>query len=275
MTVFLGIDGGGTGCRATASDAAGRILGVGAAGPANVATDAEGARRNVLAAAQEALGEVEPGRVVAVLGLAGANRLGAAEGLRSTLPFGRCKVVTDAITAVRGALGRQDGIVVAVGTGSVLAVQREGQMRQMGGHGFVLGDEGSGAVLGRALLSRALRAADGLADETPLLRQVLEDFGGPQGVIDFAAGARPADFAALAPRLIDTSDAAAEAILSDAVADLHRMLTVLQSLGVLPVTFIGGLGPTYAARLGGHWPLRAPLGSALDGAMAMAREMEA
>jgi glucosamine kinase len=147
-------------------------------------------------------------------------------------------------------------------------------MRQMGGHGFVLGDEGSGAVLGRALLSRALRAADGLVDETPLLRQVLEDFGGSRGVIDFAASARPADFAALAPRLIDTDDAAAEAILSDAVADLHRMLMVLQGPGVLPVTFIGGLGPTYAARLGGHWPVRAPLGSALDGAIAMAREME-
>ena len=34
MPLFLGIDGGGTGCRAVVADATGRVLGTGAAGPA-------------------------------------------------------------------------------------------------------------------------------------------------------------------------------------------------------------------------------------------------
>ncbi|MDE3240946.1 MAG: ATPase, partial [Paracoccaceae bacterium] len=56
MQLFLGIDGGGTGCRAAVADARGRILGRGKAGPANIVTDPDGARANILAATVAALG---------------------------------------------------------------------------------------------------------------------------------------------------------------------------------------------------------------------------
>ena len=39
MSLFLGIDGGGTGCRAVLADAQGRQLGLGAAGPANISIE--------------------------------------------------------------------------------------------------------------------------------------------------------------------------------------------------------------------------------------------
>lgn len=273
MTIFLGIDGGGTGCRAAASDAADCILGHGTAGPANVNTDLPGTRANVLAAAGEALAGRDPKHVVAVLGLAGANVRSAAEALRASLPFAHIRIVSDAVTAARGALGASDGIVAAMGTGSVFAVQRGGVMRQFGGRGFLLGDEGSGAVLGRALLSRALRAEDGFAEMTPLLRSLLEEFDGVEGVIRFATTARPAEFGALAPRLIDSLDPAAEAIFGAAVAELRSILATLQGAAPLPVTFLGGLGPAYAARLAGLWTIRPALGSGVDGALAMARAL--
>ena len=151
MVLFLGIDGGGTGCRAAIADAHGRILGEGIAGPANVNTDTEGTRLNILAATHQALSGTGAamGDLVATLGLAGANVSGVARELGAALPFARAEIVSDAITAARGALGRQDGIVAAMGTGSVFAVSRDGTLRQYGGRGFVLGDEGSGAVLGR------------------------------------------------------------------------------------------------------------------------------
>ena len=44
MALFLGIDGGGTGCRAAVADASGRILGTGVAGPANLTSDPAGTR---------------------------------------------------------------------------------------------------------------------------------------------------------------------------------------------------------------------------------------
>ena len=280
MVFFLGIDGGGTGCRAAVADASGRVLGEGRSGPANIASDLAGARDNILAATTQALAQAVGAGAVAAelpalaagLGLAGANAAGKAEALRRALPFARIKVETDAIAAVKGALGDRDGIVAALGTGSVFAVQVGGQVRQIGGWGLVLGDEGSGAWLGRALLRQALLAADGFRAGTPLLDAVLRDHGGAEGVIAFSLAARPADFARVAPEVIDSEDPAARELVARATADIARAIHVLQRDPPLPVTFIGGLGPSYAGLMGNRWAIRPAHGSALDGALILARE---
>lgn len=280
MTLYLGIDGGGTGCRAVVADASGRVLGHGAAGPANVASDPDMARRNILIAAEQALGvavgadgiTAEMPRLQAGLGLAGANAAGAAEGLRATLPFAQSRIETDATTAVKGALRGGDGIVAALGTGSVFASQRNGVIRQIGGWGLVLGDEGSGAALGRAVLSRALRAVDGFAPMTPLLLALIAEHGSPSGIVRFAQTARPADFAVLAPRVLASDDPAAVGIVAQAVADVAEAIDHLQVGGPVPVVFIGGLASSYAARLAGRWDIRPAFGTSLDGALMLARE---
>ena len=273
MQLFLGIDGGGTGCRAAVADAAGRVLGRGAAGPANIASDPAGAAANILKAADQALVAAGGGTIAAAgLGLAGANAAGAAEQLRSVLPFARVSVVTDGITAVKGALGAGDGVVAALGTGSVFAVQRAGTIRQIGGRGLVLGDEASGAWIGRALLSAALRAVDGFQPITPLLSAILQEQGGPDGVVAFSLRARPVDFAALAPRVVDSDDPAARGILTRAEADVVEAVTLLRGTDALPVVFLGGLGTVFAARMADRFPIRAALGTALDGALLLARE---
>lgn len=274
MAFFLGIDGGGTGCRAALADADGRIMGQGRAGPANINTDVEGAAINILAATAQAVEGTgaDPRDLIATLGLAGGTITAATERLVQLLPFARMQIVNDAVTAARGALGTQDGVLAAIGTGSVFAVQRGGGLRQVGGRGFVMGDEGSGAVLGRALLSLAMRAEDGFADMTPLLQQVLEELGGIEGIIHFGNRAAPADFARLAPRIAGSDDPAARQVFDAALADVRHILTVLQADAPLPVVFVGGLGPAYAARLT-EWPQRPALGSGVDGALLMARQM--
>ena len=133
MDLFLGIDGGGTGCRAVLADASGHILGRGEAGPANIASDFPGALDNILTATRAACGARDLTTLSAGLGLAGANAAGMSDRLAQALPFARMAIETDAVTAVRGALGATDGIVAAVGTGSVFAAQRGGQVRQIGG----------------------------------------------------------------------------------------------------------------------------------------------
>jgi len=274
MTFFLGIDGGGTGCRAALADADGRIIGQGQGGPANINTDVEGAAVNILAATAQALEGTgaDPRDLIATLGLAGGTMATATEWLAGLLPFARIQIVNDGITAARGALGTQDGILAAIGTGSVFAVQRGDNLRQVGGRGFRMGDEGSGAVLGRSLLSLAIRAEDGFADMTPLLQQLLEEFGGIEGIIRFANGAAPADFARLAPRIVAGDDPAARQVFDAAVAEIRHILTVLQAEAPVPVVFVGGLGPAYAARLT-DWPHRPALGTGVDGALLMARQM--
>ncbi|WP_347137723.1 BadF/BadG/BcrA/BcrD ATPase family protein [Paracoccus sp. SSK6] len=274
MTLFLGIDGGGTGCRAALADADGRIIGQGRGGPANINTDVEGAAVHIMTAVAEAVegSGADPRDLIATLGLAGGTITAATERLAQLLPFARMQIVNDGVTAARGALGTQDGILAAMGTGSVFAVQRGGDLRQVGGRGFRMGDEGSGAVLGRSLLSLAIRAEDGFADMTPLLQQLLEEFGGIEGIIRFANQAAPADFARLAPRIVAGDDPAARQVFDAAVAEIRHILTVLQADAPLPVVFVGGLGPAYAARLA-EWPQRPALGASVDGALLMARQM--
>lgn len=278
MQLFVGIDGGGTGCRAVLADAQGAVLGRAEAGPANISLDRVTALANILAATRAALGQAgrdpdDLAGLVAALGLAGANVPGVAAQLAAELPFARSQIVSDAMTATTGALQGEDGIVAAMGTGSVFGVSRGGQFRSFGGHGFLLGDEGSGAVLGRALVSRALRACDGFVPMTPLLQQVLDEHGGPAGLIGFGLSARPADFARYAPKVVAGGDSAAVALFDAACAEVAAMIDHLQGSTPVPVVFLGGLATAYTTRLTGRWHIRPPKGSGLDGALWLARHM--
>ena len=273
--LFLGVDGGGTGCRVAICDVQGCILARAEAGPANIASAPEAALGNILSASDAALaqlgGDVPISRLLAGLGLAGANAAGAGAWLGARLPFARAQIVTDAVTAVKGALGDQDGIVAAIGTGSVFAEQRAGRIRQIGGWGLALGDEGSGAVLGRALLARALRGRDGALPMSPLLEAVLKEFATPEALVTFSLGAKAADYATFAPRVVTSEDPAAQAIMAQAVEEVRGSLAALQGSASVPVTFIGGLGAVYSSRIT-DWPQRPAAGSALDGALLLARE---
>lgn len=269
----MGVDGGGTGCRVRLVDAAGAVLAEATGGPANIATDPDTARANLLAAATEAMARAGGGAlsgVSAVMGLAGANAPGAAARLAAGLPFARVRIVSDALTSTVGALDGQDGIVAALGTGSVFAVWRGGRFRQVGGWGPALGDEGGGAALGRRLLQHTLRAATGLQPMTPLLSETLARFGGAEGITGFGVTARATDLAALAPLVFAAQDPASRAIRAEEAAGFAPFINLLQQDGALPVTWTGGLGPLWARHLAGRWPVRAAVGSALDGAVRLA-----
>jgi glucosamine kinase len=275
MTYLLGIDGGGTGCRAAVATADGQVLAQATAGPANVATDVAGAAANILSAAGQALRAVglDPAsdRVKAGLGLAGANARGTDRALAGLLPFRHLRLATDAIATALGALGPDNGILAAIGTGSVFVVQQGGQLRHDGGWGLALGDEGSGARIGRAILAQALRMAEGRSASSALLQSLLDEFGGPEGVIGFAARARPADLAALAPRVLATDDRAAAQVRDAAAAEVAATLAELQPDPPLPVVVTGGLAGFHGPRLALRWPLRPARGTALDGALMLAR----
>ena len=273
MALYLGIDGGGTGCRAAVCDEAGRILGEGRAGPANISSDPETALANLLAAAAQALpAGAALGDLRAGLGLAGANVAESVERLRPRLPFATARIETDARIALAGALRDGDGIVAAIGTGSVFASQRGGVLRQVGGWGLVLGDEGSGAWLGRQLLAAVLQRLDGFRPPSPLADEILAEFGGGDGIVGFGLTARPADFATLAPRLIGSADPLAVEVMALATGHVAAFVALLQGDRPLPVVYLGGLGAAYADRLAGRWRQVAPLGSAMDGALWLARQ---
>lgn len=282
MAYFIGIDGGGTGCRAAIAARDGLVLGRAEGEAANIVTDLEAARASIEAVARAAMvvAGLAPDLSVlhAALGLAGANVGGAGARLAARLPFKRVKIVSDALTGLRGAHGAADGITATLGTGSIFAVQRAGVVRMLGGWGLLLGDHGSGARLGRGLLEEALRAHDGLSEGSALVHAILDEADGPEALVEAAQGKPPGWFARLAPRLVaaaDAGDPVAEALLTEASQHVATSIDTLQASEPLPVCFLGGLGATYAARLATRYAgwIRAPKGSALDGALALAREL--
>ncbi len=266
---YLGIDGGGSGSRAVLADAEGAVLARAEGGPANIATDYATTRANLTDLALRVSGGRPLGRLRAVLGLAGANLSGAGPRLEADLPF-RAKVVQDVTTSLRGALGRADGIVAALGTGSVFARQLGGTTRAIGGWGFRLGDEASGAWIGRSVLNRLGRMLDGYHPVSPLAEALLAELGGGPGLVRFSLSAGPADFAALAPRLLaQRRDPCAQAVLAEAEAEIRKAIGLLQRTPPLPVVWLGGLGAALALP---DWPSRPAAGNALDGALALARD---
>ena len=74
------------------------------------------------------------------------------------------------------------------------------------------------------------------------------------------------------PRIVASDDTAAQEVMADAVAEVAFSIAVLQDVPPLPVTFIGGLGSAHAERLVGRWEIALARGSALDGALMLARE---
>ncbi|SDF44422.1 BadF/BadG/BcrA/BcrD ATPase family protein [Limimaricola pyoseonensis] len=274
----LGIDGGGSGCRA-ALWRDGAVIGTGQAGPANLTSDFEGGVANILAAvarAAEAAG-LDPQALraaVAHAGLAGVQSAEMARGVAARLPF-RCRVTEDRDIAIAGALGPGgDGAVLAIGTGSFVGLRRAGKIRAVGGWGLQLSDVASAAWLGRAALSATLEAVDGMRAQTGLGRALLDRFGAPPGIVAFAARATPAEYGALAPLVTgaaERGDAMGAALLAEGAAWCERALAALGHRDEA-ICLIGGLGPAYRAALDRPGRRFAdPRGTPLDGALILAR----
>ena len=87
-----------------------------------------------------------------------------ATAIAEALPIDNVTVSDDRPTNMAGALGGTDGYVAAIGTGSFLGRQSGAEQRFIGGWGLRLGDEASGAWLGRRVLSRVLDWRDGVVD---------------------------------------------------------------------------------------------------------------
>lgn len=278
---LIAVDGGGTGCRAAVGTVTGGILAVARGGPGNVATNFDGSVRNIVAAVDGALADAGlPAELrdtaVAHLGLAGANSRAEMAKVEAALPFARCTVTGDRATATFGALGPQNGYLVALGTGTIVSRQLDGEISTVGGWGFNVSDEASGAWLGRALLTHALQAEDGIAAHSTLSRDILEKLGGRDAVVTFAAQARPGDFADLAPDVVEAAargDDLARNLMRSGADYLTRALSALEFTPGDVLCLSGGLGPHYEAYLPNELTrnLHPRRGSALDGAFELAR----
>lgn len=284
MDHVLGIDGGGTSCRAAVATASGEILGRAKSGAANIRTDLTGARASIVDAARLAFVDagLDPDLIAAtpaVLGLAGSNVGTYRQQLEAILPFARSIVESDALIALEGALGSVDGAIAILGTGTAFMVRHGGEARTVGGWGFLVGDQGSGARLGRDLFEESLLAYDEIRPASPLTKALLAIYrNDPRDIVEFTTTAKPGDFGGFAPMIFDHAakgDVVAEFILARATGDIERSLEALGLQGDEPLCLLGGLAPLYAPRLSDAFRarLRQPAQDALGGAVARAARL--
>jgi glucosamine kinase len=182
---YLGVDGGGTNCRIRLADENLRTIGEGRGGPSNLQIQngdpayisiLEGARA---AFAEAGLPDADYTHTYACFCMAGGRSVIDRDGFaQRAWPFAGVRVYDDIDAAHAGALGGEEGAVIIAGTGSAALAIVDGQRHQAGGWGFYIGDQMSGAILGRELIRRTVEATDGLVSGSPLTEAVVQRLGG-------------------------------------------------------------------------------------------------
>ncbi len=259
MTIFLGIDGGGSKTSCVVGDET-LLLGSGTAAGSNLIRVGEAAARQALAAAIRqacAVANVAPSQIQrSCIGLAGAARPEINDAVRrivSELVAGEIEVVGDMLIALEAAFGSGPGVIVIAGTGS-LAYGRNGggQTARAGGWGFAISDEGSGHWIGRAAVSAALHAADETEPASVrLLADVMKSWGltTHEQLVLAANAAPPPDFAQLLPTVLSAGncgDPIARGILTQAGTELAALAKIVvrrlfPDAPTVPVAMSGGV----------------------------------
>jgi glucosamine kinase len=282
--LFVGVDGGGTGCRARVEDAHGRVLGTGIAGPAALRLGVERALAEVEKACRGALDDAGLGysameSLHAGVGLAGIGRKGLLEQLqRRPHPFCSVYYAHDATIACIGAHCGRDGGIVIVGTGSVGFALVAGKEVRIGGYGFPISDEGSGADLGLHAIRLALRAYDERAIATSFTHEVMQRFhDDPFEAVAWMDRSTATDYATFAPMVMrhaDAGDSVARRIVRDAAEQIDELVRRLLECGAARIALLGGLATSMQPWLAPDVQRRlVPTeGDAIDGALHLARQ---
>ena len=262
-TLFMGIDGGGSTLRVVIVNAdlvpLSSITGE-SANPNLIGHDAAQAaiRRTIAAALQEACLQQRDIAAVAI-GIAGASKLHSQDWLLQTvkpaLPSSLIVPSSDLEIALVGALAQRHGILLLAGTGSaVFGITQSRQCLQIGGWGYLLGDEGSGYWIGLQILQHILKLHDKGAPvlDDMLSRRCLETIGvtKPRDLIAWlyrgreAPAARVASLAIIGLEMATEGDELAENILEAAVLELVGQADLMRSRlkwPEAPIAFAGGL----------------------------------
>jgi glucosamine kinase len=279
---IIGVDGGGTSCR-IALILEGRRYEA-KAGRANVTSDFSGAMRSIsqglIAVADMAGVSLQVLYELPIyLGLAGVLDDAVALQVEKALPFEHIQAADDRLSTLLGVLDGADGAVAGIGTGSFLASQRDATVRLIGGYGFQIGDEASGAWLGRALLSKTMHVLDGLHPPSALSSDVLSQLGGNAAdIVRFASSATPGDFGRFAPQVVQAAlagDAIGLGLIQAGAKYITNALTAVGWSRSTPLCLTGGVGPQYAQFLPTDIAekVATPKGTGLDGALILASRM--
>lgn len=282
--LFVGIDGGGTGCRARLVNANGSVLGEGRGGPASVRLGVDVAWNAVMEAVEAALRSAGVSRdqhaIYGCAALAGISRAGVRDALEAKSHFlAKLIFTSDSRAACLGAHAGADGGIVIAGTGSIaFALMADHEIR-IGGYGIPVSDEGSGADCGIAAVRALLMALDGRCESTAFINAMAQKFiGGASAVVAWMDRASGTDYASFAPLVFDYADQhdpAAHAIALAAGHNISALVHALAKRGVPRIALLGGLSHRILPHLdnAARGRILSAKGDAMDGALLLARRL--
>jgi glucosamine kinase len=252
--IFLGIDGGGSKCKAIVMSGDNKILGTGIAGPANPLHGYEQAINSIAESAKLALkdagiDESELGHIVAGVGLAGVNLPALFKQMSNWQhPFKKMYLTTDLLVACLGAHDGKDGAVIITGTGSCGFSYVDGHSYIVGAHGFPHGDKGSGAWFGLQAAKQSLLSLDGLIPPSSINDKILALLKVKDDVelVEVIAGKPAAFYARMANLVFDSAeegDKLALAIVNEGAEYISHVAKQLLKQHPPEISLIGGLTP--------------------------------
>lgn len=259
--LIAGIDGGGSKthviiARAEDGSVVAEAEGAGSAVAPGHAPESARVIASAVAAALAKLEEGERSISLLVVGVAGAGRKDERDSLAAALEdldvAEEVLVETDAEIALEDAFNGGAGIILIAGTGSIAHGRGPTGIRaRCGGWGPKLGDEGSGAWIGRRALGIVAAAHDGREPPTALTGAILTaaQLNEPEELIPWAAAADAKTLAALAPVVFSTAatDPRAKALVDLAAEELVLHVRALSQRlfgderADIAVAFAGGL----------------------------------
>lgn len=208
MSAYLGLDGGGTSCRALVVNDAGKTLHEGCSGPANWASTPHRELMSHLRAATEG---IPPVRAVAAC-FAGLmtpqNKVSAERALRRLYPGAKVVARPDYWAVLAACPPGTDACVIA-GTGSTVFSWKGDGVARSGGGGYILGDFGSAYRYGLEVVRRFYHRGAGSISEASVAA-IRDCFGSsePSEVIStlYAQPSPAACLATLADRVAYDAD---------------------------------------------------------------------
>lgn len=284
--LFIGIDGGGTKCKARLESSNGVLLAEAVTGPANPATDFTLAVDSILQACQQVVqqaGYTESALACChvVMGLAGVNVPRVQSQMQNwSHPFANLTVTTDLHIACLGAHAGQDGAILITGTGTAAFSTVGSEQFLFSAQGFPLGDRSSGAWFGWQAVCATLDCLDGLTDETELTKTICRTLGvnSNTDLISCCISYKATDYAQLAPLVLryqQLGDPVALDITSRGLDYIQALLQRLLKTAAPRIAMLGGLAPFLTDLLPTdlQQQLSPVLGPPEVGAVALARQL--
>ncbi|MGL1958791.1 MAG: ATPase [Colwellia sp.] len=250
--LLLGIDGGGTKCKAVIMTYDNKVLGTGISGPANPLHGFEQATNSIVESALLALknaklAHVQLSELIAGVGLAGVNLPSLNTQMSAWQhPFKQLFLTTDLTIACLGAHQGNNGAVIITGTGSCGFSCIDEQEIMIGGHGFPHGDKASGAWFGLQAVKQVLLALDDLIQPTHLTALLLNKLScnNETELVEAIVGKTATYYASIASLVFDAAeqgDKIAIKIITEGADYIHNVYRSLMLKNPTPISLIGGL----------------------------------